>query len=551
MSSVPPNFSWEQRRILQYALSRNFPDPDNYSSNSTEPWLERIDRRYRARAEYFLEFRGTFAELGAMPGELRLSIEPLHPLPLGDVDLFVRDQLKSFGVAEPNNKTGLTAISRALLDLYYPTAELLSEQDVKGAKGDLFLFDPLVGFVIWAGEERPHNSWLGNKLDLITLADQIEPLRSLLVQSPSDHFSLGTSLLRRLVGPLLTKRRQIELDSAGITTTTVTSQKDLEDLAADLKNACATSRLNLSAVFRGQTTEYLLPDRTQLVTTMVCPYSDVRDHSVVPSLYRHIDRHLDKLTDFRDFAAHLLDWGLWSDLVFGDPVSYQTLDGQPYVPKEVPPDSKATFELYFSGDSGSSRIAQDLGPSTKWTITDAAGNLLDEYIKLHRPGFDTVRRNLILQHYGAPTPFVDVTHDILIAEWFALNRVTIGADGLSTSGMVEAPFDEPIIYVFLVLDGLTPFVNTEELVTPEQSLRPHRQACALLGGPGNLYRNAISRFIALKIKFSARFEPKGMPTFRHLFPGPDEDNTLKRLLKYYETPDNTRLFPVYWFPEKV
>jgi hypothetical protein len=196
------------------------------------------------------------------------------------------------------------------------------------------------------------------------------------------------------------------------------------------------------------------------------------------------------------------------------------------------------------------RAFEDMGPYTIWTVTGPDGNVIDQYIKAHRPGHDTVRRNLILQHYGAPTPFIDVTRDIRVAEWFALNQITVGANGLSMSGMVNPPFREPVIYVFLVPHGLAPIVNTEELVTPEESLRPHRQACAVLGGPGNLYRNAASRFIALKIKFADTFTPLDLPTAQHLFPGPDEDNTLKRLLDWYKVPnDLPRAFPVYWFPQ--
>ena len=133
-----------------------------------------------------------------------------------------------------------------------------------------------------------------------------------------------------------------------------------------------------------------------------------------------------------------------------------------------------------------------------------------------------MRRNLILQHYGAPTPFVDVTHDIRVAEWFALNQISVQESGLSTSGMVASPFRASAIFVFLALDGLAPIVDTERLTTPEESLRPHRQACAGLGGAGNLYRNAVSRFIGLKIKFADSFRPSDLPTIAN-YSGPDED----------------------------
>lgn len=534
---------------MQHVMNRKLPDPTYSSERSKEPWLQKIDKRYRDRAEFFLRFGPTFAQLGTLPGELRLSIEPLNPLLSSDIAGFVSRRLQSFRVPEPDQDYGLTVISRALVDLYNPTANLFSKSGAEKLDDDLLLYDPLVGFLIWKDETGIRNFWLGNQQDLRTVHTQPEPLRRLLIQSNDDHFSIGKSLFTRLVGPRLKKAPYGGFDHSGIPTITVETQSELEDLADDLKNACETSP-NLTVVFRGQTEEHLLCDRQRLAAARVCPYSSVRDHSVIPSMYRHIDRFVDKLTDFRDFAAHLLDWGLYADLVFGDPVLYRTLDGQPYVPKEVPAEALARSELGFSGNSGS-RMFKDLGPFSRITITDTRGAVIDQYIKIHRPGFDTVRRNLILQHYGAPTPFVDVTHDIRIAEWFALNRISIGDKGLSTGAKVKAPFVDSIIYAFLVLDGLTPFVNTEQLVTPEQSLRPHRQACALIGGPGNLYRNALSRFIGLKIKFARGFVPRRIPTARHLFPGPDEDNTLKRLLTHYDPPHKTpRFFPVYWFPTK-
>jgi len=180
-------------------------------------------------------------------------------------------------------------------------------------------------------------------------------------------------------------------------------------------------------------------------------------------------------------------------------------------------------------------------------VTDADGRVLDEYIKQFRPGHDSVRRNLVLQHYGAPTPYIDVTRDIKVAEWFALNKLRIDSKGMTAIGTVHAPFRESAIFVFLVLDDLVPMVETEDLVDPSESLRPYRQHCAVLGGAGNLYRNATSRFVGVKIKFGDAFLPAGLPTATWLFPGPDEDNALKQLLSQYQASvHETNIFPPYW-----
>jgi hypothetical protein len=547
-----PSLSWEQARVLQYVVDkRALPAYGDQDDDEPDPggWLDQINAPYRRRARFFSQFGVCFAQLGALPGELRLSIEPLHPLPDADRATWLSSELAALGVPDQKGNPGLGILSRGLFTSYHPVAGLFDLVGASPTHSDLFLFDPLVGFVLWRENGRLRNFWLGNQRDIFEIEQAPAPLRDLLLQSKSEHFCIGTSLLTRLVGPLLKRRRRVVVDEAGIPTLEVETQHELEALADDLQNACRNAPADVTAVFRGQTSEYLLPDRRALVTAGVCTYSDVRDHSVVPSLYRHYDRFLDDPDHFRGFAAHLLDWQFYSDMVFGDPVTYVTTDGQPYEPKQVPAEATATMELFATGSSGPRRAFEDMGPAVLWTITDAEGVVLDRYVKLHRLGHDSVRRNLILQHYGAPTPFIDVTHDIRVAEWFALNRINVREYGLATSGMVGQPFRESAIFVFLVLDGLTPIVDTEELATPEEALRPHRQACAVLGGAGNLYRNAASRFIGLKIKFADGFRPSGLPTARHLFPGPDEDNMLKRLLDRYEAPrDLPTAFPVYWFP---
>lgn len=541
--------SWAESRIMQHVLMRgHLPDAATIDAASVGSGLEGIDPRYRGRAEFFRRMLPAFSQLGSLPGELRLSVEPLHPLPDAELREALSSAFAAFGAPMPPPGHGFTVVSRSLIDAYHPAADLLGMMDLPDV-GDMFLFDPLVGFLIWPEAGKARNGWLGNQRDLVELP-RSPAVYDLLIHSRADHFSLGKSLLMRLVGPLLKTRRQILFDASDIPTLEVESQKELDALAEEILDACERAPAHVTAVFRGQTREHLLPDRTALAAAGVCPYADVRDHSLVPSLYRHYDTVLNDPAEFRGFMGHLLDWNLYADLVFGDSATCYTLEGQPYTPKEAPPRAHASMTMYAGGASAPNRALADLGPYTVWTITDEAGTVLDRYVRVHRPGRDSVRNNLVLQHYGAPTPFIDVTRDIRVAEWFALNMMSVDAQGLSTSGAVSPPFREPVIYVLLVMDGLTPIVNTEALVTPQEALRPHRQACAVLGGAGNLYRNAAGRFIALKIKFSDSFVPGPLPTARQLFPGPDEDDLLKRLLAHYQPPGDVRKsFPVYWFPE--
>ncbi|MES2940171.1 MAG: FRG domain-containing protein [Pseudomonadota bacterium] len=544
---------WAQQRAVQHVMTKGglpFYDAAAAPSRLTVDALDAVEEQYRQRAHYFLSFGMCFSQLGTLPGELRLSIEPLHPVPDLDRTLRVTRLLTDLGIGTPAAHQGLSLISRAMVNAYHPVASLFDVVDAPASHPDLFLFDPLTGFVIWREGEKVRNTWLGNWRDLVELQTQQSALKDLLLHSQADHFCPGRSLLMRLIGPLLPRRRYVVDDDAGIPTIVVKDQHELDGLVEDLRIACARAPLQVSAVFRGQTQEHRLPDRQELVASLVTPYSDVRDHSIVPSLYRHYDGFLDNPLDFRAFVAHLLDWNFYSDMVFGDPASYFTLDGQPYVPKSISDPATASCQVLAGDPPATQRAFHGVGLESVWTVTGADGTVQDRYVKRHALGRDDVRRNLVLQHYGAPTSYVDVTRDIKVAEWFAFNKITVEETGLSASGMLRAPFRDPVIFVFLVPQGMAPLVDTEHLTSPGEALRPHRQACAVLGGAGNLYRNAASRFIGLKIKFADEFRPMHLPSARHLFPGPDEDDMLKQLLALYEAPaDLPKRFPVYWFPE--
>jgi hypothetical protein len=544
-----PKSWWVGSRIMHHIWQRrHLREEETTPTRDDEPALEMIDRRYRERAAQLLRLKSVLFELSTLPLEQRHTVQPLNPLTPLEVRAFVHERFRDMRVKEMKPEHGLTAISRHLINAYTPGVDIFEKVDFQSSKRDLFLFDPLSGFVIWRDGKRIRNFWLGNQRDILEVEHQSEPLRSALFREREDHFSLGATLFERHVEPKMRTRRYVRNDRCDIPTIVVNTQRDLEELVDDVREACGRLPFNVSVYFRGQSSEHLLPDRRDLADAGVCPYANILDHSIIPSLYRRYDQFIDTVPNFRSLLSHLLDWSLYSDLIFGDPGTYLSLDGVPYEPKSVPNDARVLMAMSFGGSSNQHRALDDLGPYTTWTISDSKGNTIDQYVKTYQLARDNIRRHLLLQHYGAPTPFVDVTRDPRIALWFALNHITVEKDGLAVSGRVEAPFDKAVIYVFLTLDGLAPVVKSEELIAPESALRPHRQACALLGGAGNLYRNAAARFIGLKIKLSRTFIPASLPEARHLFPGPDEDDALKQLLRQYDDPENLRYFPVYWFP---
>jgi hypothetical protein len=300
-------------------------------------------------------------------------------------------------------------------------------------------------------------------------------------------------------------------------------------------------------LFRGQSSEYPLPDRTKIIRKGLCTYSNYQDHSLIPSLYRSYDKYLDELPDYRLLLSRMLDWSYASDVLFGDPAMYYTMEGEPYVPREYS-EGGANVEIAMgvTGEREKNSLFEDLGWFSVYTVRDAAGSIIEQYKKRYHHGQKSVQRNLILQHYGAPTPFIDITYDIRVAEWFAFHKVYVNPTGLAVTTRQAGAFDKSVIYVLLALDDLTPLAKTSELVSESEALRPHRQVCGLLGGAGNLDRNAPARFIALKIKFASSFVPQNLPTADWLFPGPDEDPALAKLLKQDAMNENPKsIFPVY------
>jgi TPR repeat protein len=124
------------------------------------------------------------------------------------------------------------------------------------------------------------------------------------------------------------------------------------------------------------------------------------------------------------------------------------------------------------------------------------------------------------QHYGLPTPALDVTRDVGVALWFALH--SIKGSGANASVVEPAYGGDGVIYV-IAADRNMYF---DDQLTGENAVRPHRQQGGFLASNWGNSKNRAARYLAAAVYFphSLLLEVVAtLPTAEHLFPGPSED----------------------------
>jgi len=304
--------------------------------------------------------------------------------------------------------------------------------------------------------------------------------------------------------------------------------------------------------FRGQTRDYLVPDRSGVVDSGFCEYRKVRDTSLIPSLYRSIDAQTETPDGFMKLARHIGDWAADAQVLLPEASSIVGREsGAPYTPKAVPEEGAHVRASIAMAGAAHAKIPgiSDLGPYSIFEVTDTKGRLIDTYIKLHHPALAGARKMILLQHYGCKTPWIDITHDAEIALWFALHELTLTApdayraDRVAAKGLDQSLW--PTVYVFVLHPKHHPVVDTATVLSNSIFQRPQLQKCGLIGGAGSLARNYAARFISLKVRLGPGFASTRLKRVEELFPPAAEDAGLARLLEFATTPDNDRLFPVY------
>jgi hypothetical protein len=234
--------------------------------------------------------------------------------------------------------------------------------------------------------------------------------------------------------------------------------------------------------FRGQNTDFLLPDLANEVKRGICPWRAARDSSLVPSLYRP-GALLGRIGDWREYCQFGIEYGRF--IAFMN----RTLD--------IP----------------------DLG---------------DDEMGL---AYRSIQGSFFLQHYGLPSSIMDVTRDLDVALFFAQYEASGG-----NKTLVDFEKQRPVIYVLILNPAEDLVVDSAALLEGKGLLRPLHQKCGLIAGASFANRNAYAKFIALKVQLANRIDAVEH-ALDYIYPTRSEDEFLDRLLGFKESAGLTRLSP--------
>lgn len=144
----------------------------------------------------------------------------------------------------------------------------------------------------------------------------------------------------------------------------------------------------------------------------------------------------------------------------------------------------------------------------------------------------------LFQHYGYGTVFLDVTFDVIVSLFFALNKLVIDKNGFyDYVPLNKNEYQNAVLYVLCVdmTDDLFDY-NLNNLKVPVYeneiiALRPQRQNSTTLRGDFASLNKAASEIIGV-ITFAKDFTiPKEMYDKRYLFPSPEEDEAYRFLIE--------------------
>jgi hypothetical protein len=351
----------------------------------------------------------------------------------------------------------------------------------------LYLLDPLYGFVYFPDR----NGGFGNHcfaIDFWQAQLQSMPieLSTHLWKNRSDNMLSGGAFAgRHLFSNIIPK----ESDSSKLSLApeiVVHSENQLEEIVSALREG-AKKLPNIELWFRGQSKDYQVPDRSDLLKHRITPYSNIPESDFTPSLYRNYDNSLENIDVFENMLFEMAQWvDAARQLISDDPKLINEFSRR--APRAISIDSLTSFQ-----------------------------------------------RGLLLQQYGAPSAYLDITSDPMVAAWFATQRCKQSNSGRLTfsphSWISDDRCSWPTIFVFPLTKGLHPYLDLDSILSTSKALRPRRQSCGLLGGAGNLARNYCARYLGLKLRLHPSFVIKKPLAPSYFFPSKKEDPALAELIE--------------------
>ncbi|WP_152529028.1 hypothetical protein [Stutzerimonas azotifigens] len=443
-----------------------------------------LHKEQAARASYFTELAKVIKSLGlSNPHEKSaLTIEPAHPVQSRYLDRAFEKLNINPIIRERHKDCRLSLVSLEMLRRYSPESDARKMME-SGFQSPLYLLDPLYGFVYLPRNGKIHNHCLAIDVWSSHLKSMPVQLSEGLWKNRADDMLSGGAFAGRLLLKDLIPPETDPIKLASPPVLVVNSESELGDLIKVLKDS-ASNLPGVELWFRGQSQDYQTPDRSILTQLNITPYSNVRDSDFTPSLYRKYDEFLDCESHYEGLVLELAEWVYYAKQI-------------------IPSGSQANIN------------------------TQAAG-----VAAVNASGLESYQRGLILQQYGAPSAYLDITREHTIAAWFA-TRKCIASNGKmeykSHSWNERSSEDWPTIYVFPLVKGLHTYLDLNSILSGSGAKRPERQQCGLLGGAGNLARNYCARYLGVKIRLGPGFKISNAYDAGDLFPSESEDDVLKHL----------------------
>lgn len=437
------------------------------------------------RATYFTEVAKVIRGFGLSNAfeKTALSLEPPHPVPPSRINAELAKLPGLRGQGLDGAKTKLSLLSLRMLSAYSPTSQATVVAWHNPAP--LYALDPQYGFGFF---NRPNGTFDNHCFAIDFWQSRLNSmpvsLRNDLWKNRADNLLSGGVFSARTVFPGILPPARSDYERSIAPEILVRSQSHLEEIVSELTEA-AKRVPNLELWFRGQSRDYQTPNREAIIKLGLTPYSNIPESDFTPSLYRRYDEHLETLAGYDEL---LLELSQWVD------------------------------------------AAQDLLPDANFLhgrFTEQNRHALPDI------GLTTFQRGLLLQQYGAPSAYLDITSAPLTAAWFATNKCVQMKDGewifSNHKWSSENPVEWPTVFVFPLVEGVHPFLRLSSILPPDLALRPQRQSCGLLGGAGNLARNYCARYLGLKLRLSPEFALKDPDQKRFLVPSASEDHVLATL----------------------
>lgn len=453
------------------------------SEAAVSPRFKGLHPEQARRAHYFSELADDIANLGLSNPHERsaLGLEPAHPVPPARME---RELEKLGGPLLPLKKAGMSLVSLPMVARAAPESEASMLHRRVGSHTSLQLLDPLYGFVFFRENGRYRNHCLALDFWNSRLATMPPGIRAALWENRADDLLSGGALAGRLLFDNLVPAEPDAIKRSAVAELVVRSQAHLNEVVSALQEG-AKAINGVQLWFRGQGQDYRVPDRTALAQRGLVPYSNIRESSLVPSLFRRFDSHLESFASYESLLRGISAWVEASKVLLPDDEQLRSA---------------------FHKQQRHANAAE---------------------------GLTSYQRGLMLQQYGAPTSYLDITRDVRIAAWFATHDCTAGDDGRLTCTAKRWDGDGshtwPTIFVFPLVEGEHPFLDLSSMLSDKTALRPHRQSCGLLGGAGNLARNYCARYVGLKLRLHPDFRLDNPFPASYLFPDEQEDQALSLL----------------------